>query len=172
MGAVRLLVAGICEPTAYRLAALPVTSCLLPLLHGGGQLEDAEQVLRARTILVTLEPLSEGGLEGVTTGRSCIANAYRINQNLIDLGKIDAVRGLALHAVDAVGIVHLRSCGCGRCCCRSRLPCSADIETMDSSSHVLGGSLVRAVLITDALCFGLKCALKGILAVAVVIASS
>ena len=74
--------------------------------RGGEQLIDAQQVTRPGTILVFLEPLYEGGLEGVTPGSSCIANAYSSNHELIAAGNIGATRRLALHAVDAVGVVH------------------------------------------------------------------
>ena len=74
--------------------------------RGGEQLIDAQQVTQPGTILVFLEPLYEGGLEGVTPGSSCIANAYSSNHELIAAGNIGATRRLALHAVDAVGVVH------------------------------------------------------------------
>ena len=74
--------------------------------RGGEQLLDPQQVLRPGTILITLEPLYEGGLEGVTPGSSCIANAYSSNHDLIASGNVGTFKGLALHAVDAVGLVH------------------------------------------------------------------
>ena len=74
--------------------------------RGGEQLIDPQQVARPGTILVFLEPLYEGGLDGVTPGSSCIANAYTSNHELIDSGDIGTVRGFVLHAVDAVGLVH------------------------------------------------------------------
>ena len=74
--------------------------------RGGEQLIDAQQVVRPGTILVFLEPLYEGGLEGVTPGSSCIANAYTSNHDLIASGEVGTLRGLVLHAVDAVGLVH------------------------------------------------------------------
>ncbi|MFC5069907.1 HlyD family secretion protein [Flaviflagellibacter deserti] len=74
--------------------------------RGGEQLVDPQQVVRPGTILVFLEPLYEGGLEGVTPGSSCIANAYTSNHDLIASEDTGAFRGLVLHAVDAVGIVH------------------------------------------------------------------
>ena len=74
--------------------------------RGGEQLIDVQQVLRPGTILVFLEPLYAGGLDGVTPGSSCIANAYTSNHDLIDSGTVSATRGLVLHAVDAVGVVH------------------------------------------------------------------
>ena len=74
--------------------------------RGGEQLIDPQQVVRPGTILVFLEPLYEGGLDGVTPGSSCIANAYTSNHDLIASGKVSATKGLVLHAVDAVGLVH------------------------------------------------------------------
>jgi multidrug resistance efflux pump len=74
--------------------------------RGGEQLVDPQQVMRPGTILVYLEPLYEGGLEGVTPGSSCIANAYTSHHDLIASGNVSATKGLVLHAVDAVGLVH------------------------------------------------------------------
>ena len=56
--------------------------------RGGEQLIDPQQVTRQGTLLVYLEPLYEGGLEGVTPGSSCIANAYSSNHDVI-AGKRD-----------------------------------------------------------------------------------
>jgi multidrug resistance efflux pump len=75
-------------------------------IRTGEQLIDAQQVVRPGTILVFLEPLYEGGLEDVTPGSSCIANAYTSNHDLIASGQVGATKGLVLHAVDAVGLVH------------------------------------------------------------------
>ncbi|MEP9376055.1 HlyD family secretion protein [Aquabacter sp. CN5-332] len=74
--------------------------------RGGEQLIDPQQVTRPGTIVVFLEPLFEGGLDGVTPGSSCIANAYSSNHDLIASGKVGTLHGLVLHGVDAVGLVH------------------------------------------------------------------
>jgi multidrug resistance efflux pump len=74
--------------------------------RGGEQLVEAQQVVRPGTILVFLEPIYKGGLEGVTPGSSCIANAYTSNHELISSGKIGSFKSFALHVVDATGIVH------------------------------------------------------------------
>jgi multidrug resistance efflux pump len=74
--------------------------------RGGEQLLDAQQVSRPGTLLVFLEPLFEGGLDGVTPGSSCIANAYSNNHDLIASKDTGFIRGIALHVVDAVGLVH------------------------------------------------------------------
>jgi multidrug resistance efflux pump len=75
-------------------------------VRSGEQLIDVQQVVRPGSILVYLEPLYEGGLDGVTPGSSCIANAYTSSHDLIALGKVGAIRSFVLHAVDAVGLVH------------------------------------------------------------------
>jgi multidrug resistance efflux pump len=74
--------------------------------RGGEQLVDAQQVARPGTLLVYLEPLFRGGLEGVTPGSSCIANAYSSNHDIIVAKDTGTVRRIALHAVDALGLVH------------------------------------------------------------------
>lgn len=74
--------------------------------RGGEQLIDARQTVQPGTILVFLEPLYAGGLDGVTPGSSCIANAYSSNHDLIASGKVGGFKGIVLHAVDAVGVVH------------------------------------------------------------------
>lgn len=75
-------------------------------IRSGEQLIDPQQVVRPGTLLVFLEPLYEGGLEGVTPGSSCIANAYTSNHDLIASGQVSTLKGLVLHGVDAVGLVH------------------------------------------------------------------
>jgi multidrug resistance efflux pump len=74
--------------------------------RGGEQLVDPQQVTRPGTILVFLEPLYEGGLDNVTPGSSCIANAYSSNHELLASKDISTARRFVLHAVDAVGLVH------------------------------------------------------------------
>ncbi|MGB8243742.1 MAG: HlyD family secretion protein [Pseudolabrys sp.] len=74
--------------------------------RGGEQLLEAQTVARPGTILTFLEPLYEGGLEGVTPGSSCIANAYTNNHELLASKDIGFFRRTGLHLVDTVGIVH------------------------------------------------------------------
>lgn len=74
--------------------------------RGGEQLIDAQQVARPGTLLVFLEPLYKGGLEGVTPGSSCIANAYSSNHDEIVAKDTGAFRAFTLHAVDALALVH------------------------------------------------------------------
>ena len=74
--------------------------------RGGEQLIDVQQVMRPGTLLVSLEPLYEGGLVGVTPGSSCIANAYSNNHDTIVAKGTGALKRAALHAVDALALVH------------------------------------------------------------------
>jgi multidrug resistance efflux pump len=74
--------------------------------RGGEQLIDVRQTAKPGTIFVVLEPLYPGGLEGVTPGSSCIANAYTSNHELLASKDIGTLRRFGLHAVDAVGLVH------------------------------------------------------------------
>jgi multidrug resistance efflux pump len=74
--------------------------------RGGEQLLEARQVTRPGTLFVFLEPLYKGGLDGVTPGSSCIANAYSNNHDIIAAKDTGFFRGMALHAVDALGLVH------------------------------------------------------------------
>jgi multidrug resistance efflux pump len=74
--------------------------------RGGEQLIDLQQVARPGTLLVTLEPLYKGGLESVTPGSSCIANAYSNNHDTIVAKDTGALRAFALHVVDALALVH------------------------------------------------------------------
>jgi multidrug resistance efflux pump len=74
--------------------------------RGGEQLIEVQNLVRPGSILVLLEPLYVGGLDGVTAGSSCIVNAYTSNHELISSGKIGTLQGIALHAVDAIGLVH------------------------------------------------------------------
>ena len=74
--------------------------------RAGDQLVDVQQVAKPGTILVFLEPLYDGALQDVPPGSSCIANAYSSNHELLASKDIGTVRRVALHAVDAVAVVH------------------------------------------------------------------
>jgi len=74
--------------------------------RGGEQLVDVQNATRPGTILVFLEPLYKGGLQGVTPGSSCIVNAYTSNHDKISAKETSTGRGIVLHVIDAVGLVH------------------------------------------------------------------
>ncbi|WP_234682915.1 HlyD family secretion protein [Bradyrhizobium monzae] len=74
--------------------------------RAGEQLIDPQSAVRPGTILVFLEPLYKGGLDGVTPGSSCIVNAYTSNHEEISANDTPTSRKIALHVVDGVGLVH------------------------------------------------------------------
>ena len=74
--------------------------------RGGEQLIDTQQVRQPGTLLTILEPLYPGGIDDVTPGSSCIANAYSNNHDVIADPKTGTLKGMALHAVDALALVH------------------------------------------------------------------
>jgi multidrug resistance efflux pump len=75
-------------------------------IRAGEQLVEVQQVARPGTLLVFLEPLYEGGLDGVTPGSLCIANAYSNNHERMQMERLGFFNRTYLHAVDAVGVVH------------------------------------------------------------------
>jgi hypothetical protein len=75
-------------------------------VRGGEQLLDPQQVKQPGTLIAFLEPLYKGGLDGVTPGSSCIANAYSSNHDEIVAPETSAFRAVALHAVDGLALVH------------------------------------------------------------------
>ena len=74
--------------------------------RGGERLIEAQDVGRPGTLLVFLEPLYKGGLDDVTPGSSCIANAYSNNHDVIVAKDTGTMRRIVLHVVDALGLVH------------------------------------------------------------------
>ncbi len=70
------------------------------------QLTDLNKITKPGTVTVFLEPLYEGGLDGVPPGSSCIVNAYSNNHDLIASGKVGSLEKIYLHIVDTVALVH------------------------------------------------------------------
>jgi multidrug resistance efflux pump len=99
-----------CISKPWRIIPLVVTSVQDFIAAGqvraGELLIDPQNLQKPGSILVFLEPLYDGGLEGVTPGSSCIVNAYTNNHDVIADPKTGALKGFALHAVDATGLVH------------------------------------------------------------------
>ncbi|WP_024506086.1 biotin/lipoyl-binding protein [Bradyrhizobium sp. ARR65] len=73
--------------------------------RGGEQLIDASAA-KPGTILAVLEPIEKGGLDGVTAGSTCIVNAYTSNHEIIAAKDTGTFKGIVLHGIDAVGLVH------------------------------------------------------------------
>ena len=74
--------------------------------RGGELLVEGANIVRPGTITVFMEPLYRGGLDGVTPGSTCVANAYTSNHDIIVAKDTSALKGFALHVVDAVGLIH------------------------------------------------------------------
>jgi multidrug resistance efflux pump len=74
--------------------------------RGGEQLIDLQQVTRPGTLLAFLEPLYKGGLDDITPGSSCIANAYSNNHDTIVAKETSFTKRVLLHIVDGLGLVH------------------------------------------------------------------
>jgi hypothetical protein len=63
-------------------------------------------VIKPGTITVFMEPLFEGGLDGVPPGSSCIVNAYTNNHDLLAAKDLSTSKWVFLHVIDTVGVVH------------------------------------------------------------------
>jgi multidrug resistance efflux pump len=74
--------------------------------RSGEQLVDPQQVTKPGTLIAFLEPLYKGGIDDITPGSSCIANAYSNNHDVIADPNTSALKGIALHTVDALALVH------------------------------------------------------------------
>ena len=75
-------------------------------MRAGEQLLDVPQVAKPGTLLVILEPLFEGGLDGMTPGSNCIVNAYTSNHERLANENLGTFTALGLHVVDTVALVH------------------------------------------------------------------
>ena len=99
-----------CLSKPYTIIPMKVTH--MQNLIASGQMKDGETLLdmqnqpKPGTITVWMEPLYEGGLDGVIPGTKCIANAYSSHHELIASGELGTMQALYLHMVDTVGLVH------------------------------------------------------------------
>ena len=75
-------------------------------VRAGEQLIDPQSLRQPGTILAFLQPLYQGGLEGVTPGSRCVVNAYTSNHDVITAKETSAGKAFALHGVDATAVVH------------------------------------------------------------------
>ena len=75
-------------------------------VRAGEQLVDLQQVAKTGTITAFLEPLYEGGLDGIVPGSSCSVNAYTSNHERLESKDLGVLKRVALHGVDAIALVH------------------------------------------------------------------
>jgi multidrug resistance efflux pump len=70
------------------------------------QLTEMEKLGPPGTVLVFLEPLYEGVLDGVPPGSSCIANIYSNNHERLATESLGTMHRFYLHAVDTIALIH------------------------------------------------------------------
>ena len=93
------------------LAIIPMVVTRVQDYIAAGQVQASQQLIDAQvikpgTLTVTLEPLYEGGLDDVTPGSSCIANAYTDNHERLEKETLGFFTRTYLHIVDTVALVH------------------------------------------------------------------
>ena len=99
-----------CNTTPWRI--IPVVVSVKQDVIAAGQFNGSERLVdvtdapRDGTVLTYLEPLYKGGFDGVLPGSQCMANLYSNNHEAIVDPETSTGRALALHAVDALGLVH------------------------------------------------------------------
>lgn len=100
----------VCVSVPFTIIPLVVTEVqsVIPAgqIRPSDQLLDPVQVTRPGTITVYLEPLFAGGLDAMPPGSSCIVNAYTSNHDRLQSADLGGLQRLALHGIDAVGLVH------------------------------------------------------------------
>jgi multidrug resistance efflux pump len=69
-------------------------------------LVEAANVTQPGTVLVYMEPMFEGGIDGIPPGSTCFANAYSNHHEQMQQEGISTSRWLALEVIDTVGLVH------------------------------------------------------------------
>lgn len=99
-----------CVSKPYSIIPMVVTEVQESIAAGqvrsSDQLFDPAKVQAPGTVTVFLEPLYEGGLDGIPLGSSCLAFAYTNNHEKLASGDIGTGEWLFLHVVDTVSVVH------------------------------------------------------------------
>jgi multidrug resistance efflux pump len=89
----------------------PVVVTQVQSVIASGQIRPTDQLVDAQSarggsLLAYMEPLYPGGLDRLPPGANCIANAYTSNYEALHSGEVGGIRAIALHAIDATGVVH------------------------------------------------------------------
>jgi multidrug resistance efflux pump len=99
-----------CTSVPFRIIPLVITEVQSVIAAGQlrptDQLVDPMQVSRPGAITTYLEPLFEGGLDALPPGSSCVVNAYTSNHDRLESPELGTLDRMALHMIDAVGVVH------------------------------------------------------------------
>ncbi|MEM7317734.1 MAG: biotin/lipoyl-binding protein [Pseudomonadota bacterium] len=69
-------------------------------------LVDPQDNMRPGTLTAFMEPLYDGGADGIPAGSNCFANAYTNNHDILEDENLSTGRRVFLHVVDTVGLVH------------------------------------------------------------------
>ncbi len=75
-------------------------------LRAGEQLVDVAQISKPGTLLVSLEPIYAGGLDGMTPGSNCIVNAYTSYHAELQDPNLGTFQRFGMHAIDTIALVH------------------------------------------------------------------
>jgi multidrug resistance efflux pump len=75
-------------------------------ITGSNLLTEMQKIGPPGTVTAYLEPLYEGGLDGVPPGSSCIANVYSNHHEELESKDIGSLEKVYLHIVDTVALVH------------------------------------------------------------------
>ncbi|WP_325175771.1 biotin/lipoyl-binding protein [Cereibacter sphaeroides] len=100
----------VCQSKPFQIIPMVVTD--VQHFIASGQLRptellvDPSQNVPPGTLIVMLEPMFEGGMEGITPGSNCIANAYTSNHERLQDPSLGSMQRFGLHAIDTVGMVH------------------------------------------------------------------
>jgi multidrug resistance efflux pump len=100
----------LCPAKPFTIIPLVVTSVQNVIaagqVRGTDVLVELQQVSKSGTITVFMESLYPGQLEEIPRGSSCVVNAYTSNHERIASGELSTAKSMALHVVDATGLVH------------------------------------------------------------------
>ncbi|MGH6901366.1 MAG: HlyD family secretion protein [Geminicoccaceae bacterium] len=99
-----------CASVPFRIIPLVVTDVQSVIAAGQlrptDQLVDPMQVSRPGAIATYLEPLFQGDLDALPPGSSCVVNVYTSNHDKLEAADLGTLDRIALHMIDAVGLVH------------------------------------------------------------------
>jgi multidrug resistance efflux pump len=99
-----------CSSVPFKIIPLVVTEVQSVIAAGQlrptDQLVDPMQVPRGGAITAYLEPLFEDGISALPPGSSCAVNVYTSNHAKLESPDLGTLERIALHMIDAVGVVH------------------------------------------------------------------
>jgi hypothetical protein len=69
-------------------------------------LRDVQEAARPGTVLAVMEPLYDGGSDGIPPGSRCLANVYSSFHDRLDDPDLGMATWLFYHAIDATAVIH------------------------------------------------------------------